>query len=221
MRSAIFATLVLLAGCGNYHSRTVVQSYPPGNTGTGGGTYQGQSAFVIDAGSGVYTDPNTFGITTDGVVWRLAWLGDQYPRSFQGTITCASGCPVTYARFANAYPGDSVVINGSQVTFDAVTNAATPQYLDLSFPDQPIEYYLTVDGQEAIGAVIFQSYGVRSTTDDMPFYLYSSNSGLKAEGNTQLAPQFISQLPKGSDKAAMVLPPGQGSSEASSAAAKQ
>lgn len=219
MRSAIFATLVLLAGCGNYHSRTVVQSYPPGNPGTV--PNPGPSAFVVDAGSGVYTDPDTFGITTDGVVWRLAWLGDQYPRSFKGTITCASGCPVTYARFANAYPGDSVVINGNQVTFDAVTDAAVPQYLDLSFPDQPIVYDLFIDGQEAIGAVIFQSYGVRSTTDEMPFTLYSSNAGFKAEDKTKLAPQFISQLPKGSDKATMVLPPGQGSTEASSAAAKQ
>lgn len=219
MRSAIFATLVLLAGCGGYHSRPVVTDYPqppvqPGPT-------PGISAFVVDANVGVVADPDTYGITTDGTVWRLTWLGDAYERHFQGTITCPAGCQFTYARFENAYPGDTVVVNGNQVSFDAVTNAAVPQTLDLASPLQPLTYDLFIDGQEAIGAVIFQSYGVRSTTDTMPFALYSSNSGFKTEGKTQTAPQFISLLPKDSKQTTMVLPPGQGSSGASSAAVKQ
>lgn len=222
MRSAIFATLVLLAGCGGYHSRPVVtNTYPQPPVQTYPGQPAGQTAFVIDANVGVVADPDTYGITTDGNVWRLTWLGDAYERHFQGTITCPAGCQFTYARFANAYPGDTVVVNGDQVSFDAVTNAAVPQTLDLAAPLQPLTYDLFIDGQEAIGAVIFQSYGVRSTTDTMPFALYSSNSGLKMEGKTQAAPQFISLLPKDSTATTMVLPPGQGSSGSSSAAVKQ
>lgn len=219
MRSAIFATLVLLAGCGNYHSRTVVTTYPqptpqpdPYNPGV--------DAFVADVNAGVVADPDTFAITTDGNTWRLAWLGDAYERNFRGTISCPAGCQFTYARFANAYPGDTVTINGGVVTFDAVTNAAVPQYLDLSAPLQPLTYDLQIDGQDAIGAVVFQSYGVRSTTDVMPFSLYSSNA-VRSTDKTTAAPQFISLMPKNSTETAMILPPGQGSSGGSSEAVKQ
>ena len=173
----------------------------------------------VDAGVGVVADPNTFGITTDGNVWRLTWLGDRYPHKFQGTITCPAGCQFGYARFENAYPGDTVTVDRDQISFDAVTDAAVPQTLDLQAPLQPLTYDLFIDGQEAIGAVVFQSYGVRSTTDVMPFALYSSNSGLKAEAKTKLAPQFISLLPKDSTETAMIQPPGQGSTAASSGAA--
>ena len=77
------------------------------------------------------------------------------------------------------YPAEpAVVVQGDQVTFDAVTDAATPQTLDLASPLQPLTYDLYIDGQPAIGAVVFQSNGIRSTTDTMPFALYSSNSGL-------------------------------------------
>lgn len=218
MKSALFATLVLLAGCGGYHSRPVVTQYPQPTP----QPYPGQpglDAFVVDANVGVVADPDTFGITTDGNIWRLTWLGDTFQHSFQGTITCPAGCQFGYARFENAYPGDTVTVNGDQVSFDAVTNAAVPQTLDLQAPLQPLTYDLYIDGQQAIGAVVFQSYGVRSTTDVMPFALYSSNSGLKAEQKTKLAPQFISLLPKDSTETAMVQPPGQGSTAASSGAA--
>ena len=57
----------------------------------------------------------------------------------QGTITCASGTP-GIRPLRQRLSGDSVVINGNQVTFDAVTNAATAAVPGLSFPDQPIVY---------------------------------------------------------------------------------
>src|SRR4051812_42449206 len=101
MKSATFATvaaLALLAGCG-YHSHPY-DDYPqptpqpiPGNPGL--------SAFIVDAGVGVVADPNTFGITTDGNVWRLTWLGDAYQHNFHGTVTCPAGCQFGYARFEN------------------------------------------------------------------------------------------------------------------------
>ncbi len=215
MKSAIFATLVLLAGCGGYYRDP---GYPPPPPPIDYPT-QYPDAFLVDANVGVVADPNTYGITTDGNVWRLTWLGDRFPHKFQGTVRCPAGCQFGYARFQNAYPGDTVTVDRDQISFDAVTDAAVPQTLDLQAPLQPLEYYLLIDGQEAIGSVVFQSYGVRSTTDVMPFSLYSSNAGLKADQKTKLAPQFISQLPKGSTETAMIQPPGQGSTAASSGAA--
>lgn len=193
MKSAIFVALALLSGCGyrsgGHYSYPEPQPQPIPSQ-------PGLSAFVIDAGAGVVADPNTYGITTDGVVWRLTFLGDAYVRNFRGSISCPPGCRVNYARYDGTYPGDTVVVGNGQVTFNAQTDAAVPETIDLSFDTQPIVYDLFIDGQEAIGAVVFQSGGIRSTTDDMPFGLYSSNSGLKVEDKTQLAPQFISQLPK-------------------------
>ena len=55
MKSVIFATLVLLAGCGGYRSRPVVTPYPQPTP----QPYPGQpglDAFVVDAGVGVYDD---------------------------------------------------------------------------------------------------------------------------------------------------------------------
>ena len=183
---------------------------------------RGQTAFVIDAGAGGVADPDTYGITTDGNVWRLTWLGDSYPHRFRGTIVCPAGCQFSYARFDNAYPGDTVVIDGDQVTFDAVTDAAVPQTLDLAAPLQPLTYDLYIDNQPAIGAVVFQSQDVRSTTDVMPFALYSDNAGFSVGHKTSLAPQFISQLPKdAAGRTVMVAPPAPASSAASSSAAKQ
>ncbi len=226
MKSAILSALALLAGCGFHSSSHYDYGYPSPPVQTYPGQPAGVSAFIVDAGAGVVADPNTFGITTDGNVWRLTWLGDAYPRHFFGTVTCPAGCQFGYARFVNAYPGDSVTVQGDRVTFDAVTNAAVPQTLDLQAPLQPLTYDLFIDDYEATGAVVFQSQGIRSTTDVMPFALYSDNAGFKTEGKTTVAPQFISQLPKGdTSRTVMVAAPkpetGTETTAASSAAANQ
>lgn len=219
MKSALISALALLAGCGSYHSSSSY-GYPNPPTQTYPNQPAGTTAFVVDSNVGVTADPNTYGITTDGNVWRLVWLGDAYSHSFQGTITCPAGCTFGYGRFEGAYPGDTVTVQGDTVTFDAVTDAATPQLLDLQAPLQPLTYDLYIDGQPAIGAVVFKSQGVVSTTDTMPFALYSDNSGLKVGAKTSLAPQFISQLPKGSTKSVTVAPPAPQWTAASSSAAQ-
>ena len=144
----------------------------------------GRAGFVVDDGVGVVADPNTYAITTSGNTWRLAWLGDANQHNFQGTITCPVGGQFTNARFDNAYPGDTVTASGVQVSFDAVTDAATPQVLDLTATEQPLTYDLYIDGQPAIGAVVFVSAGVDSTTDTMPFSLYSGIYQFSASDKT-------------------------------------
>ena len=221
MKSVFISALALLAGCGYHSSPHGSYGYPNPPVQTYPNEPAGLTAFVVDANVGVVADPNTYGITTDGNVWRMTWLGDAYNHSFQGTIVCPAGCQFGYARFVNAYPGDTVSVRGDTVTFDAVTNNAVPQTLDLQASLQPLTYDLYIDGQPAIGAVVFRSGGIDSTTDVMPFGLYSSNARFQAEGKTSLAPQFISQLPKDSTARVMVAPPGQESTAASSSAAKQ
>jgi hypothetical protein len=222
MKSAIFSALALLAGCGYHSSNPYGYQYPNQPVQNYPNQPAGISAFVVDVGAGVVADPNTYGITTDGNIWRLTWLGDAFRHNFHGTITCANGCLFDYARVENTKYGDTVIVDRDVVTFDAVTNAARPQTLDISAPYQPFIYDLFIDGVEAVGSVVFQSYQVRSTTDEMPFALYSSDQvGYKAEGKTTLAPQFISQLPKDSTAGTFtVAPPARQSNELNNLVAK-
>jgi hypothetical protein len=191
MKSAIFAALALLSGCG-FHD--YAYSYPQPQPRVIPGTQPGISAFVVDDGAGAVADPNTYAITTQNGTWRLAWIGDAYQHHFSGTLYGATGGTFLYAKYASTYPSANVQVTGDQATFDAVTTGSTIEILDLDVTTEPITYDLYIDGQPAIGAVVFQSRGVPSTTDTMPFALYSSTSGLSKDGKAQLAPQFISQL---------------------------
>ena len=69
-----------------------------------------------------------------------------------------------------------------------------PQNLLFRMSQQPVTFDLYIDGQPAIGATVFASYGVLSTTDSMPFSLVSSN--VAYSGKTDKAPAFAPKLPK-------------------------
>lgn len=213
MRSAIFATMMLLAGCGTYQTSTYTTTpysdYQPPPTHTYPNEPAGATAYVIDPNAGVVAEPASYAITTsDGTVWRLAWLGDQYQRSYHGTISCPTGCAFGYGRFVNPETGDTVTVTNNDLTFDWVSDASTVQYLDFSAPVQPLTFDLYIDNTPAIQAVLFMSGGVRSTTDVMPFALYdAATAGFSVGGKTKLAPQFVSKLPGTTTQAVTVAPP--------------
>ena len=143
-----------------------------------------------------YGPKTLLGITTNGTGdWVLAWQGDTYAHQFHGSITCPTSCQIAYARFDNAYPGDSAQITGTnQIVFQGVTNAAIPQNLLFRMTQQPVTFDLYIDNQPAIGEAVFASQGALSTTDTMPFSLVSSN--VAYEGKTDRAPSFVSKPPQ-------------------------
>ncbi len=200
IQSLAAMAFALLAGCGPWSSgpRQCTGSYGCGNTWSGGGglpTTQ-YSTFVIDAGAAIQLPQSTLGITTNGQGdWVLAWQGDRYAHQFEGSITCPAGCQIAYARFDNAYPGDSAQITAqNQIAFNGVTNAAVPQNLLFRLTAQPVTFDLYIDGQPAIGATVFASEGALSTTDSMPFSLVSSNVAFS--GKTDKAPAHVPKLPE-------------------------
>lgn len=201
MKALHFAAMAfaLLAGCGPWStsSHTCV-GHSCGSTWSGGGglpTTQ-YSTFIIDAGAAIQLPQTTLGITTNGTGdWVLAWQGDTYAHQFHGSITCPTSCQIAYARFDNAYPGDSAQITGTnQIVFQGVTNAAVPQNLLFRMTQQPVTFDLYIDNQPAIGEAVFASQGALSTTDTMPFSLVSSN--VAYEGKTDRAPSFVSKPPQ-------------------------
>jgi len=199
IQSLAAMAFALLAGCGPWSStRHQCTGYNCGSTWTGGGglpTTQ-YSTFVIDAGAAIQLPQRTLGITTNGQGdWVLAWQGDAFAHQFEGAITCAPGCQIAYARFDNAYPGDSATITAQdQIIFNGVTNAAVPQNLLFRMTHEPVTFDLHIDGQPAIGEVVYASQGVLSTTDSMPFSLVSSN--LAYSDKIDKAPEFVSKPPK-------------------------
>ena len=190
----------LLAGCGPWStsSHQCTGAYGCGGVWTGGGglpTTQ-YSTFIVDAGAAIQLPQATLGITTNGSGdWVLAWQGDRYARQFEGSITCPAGCQIAYARFDNAYPGDSAQVTAqNQIVFNGVTNAAVPQNLLFRMTAQPVTFDLYIDGQPAIGSTVFASYGALSTTDTMPFSLVSSNAAYS--GKTEKAPAHAPKVPE-------------------------
>ena len=199
MKVQLFATMAfaLLAGCGPWSSSTCVGRQCGRNWTGGGGLPPSQyESYVIDAGAAIELPQATLGITTNGQGdWVLAWQGDAYQRQFEGSITCPASCQISYARFDGSFAGGSAQITGTnQIAFDGVTSAAVPQNLLFRMSQQPVTFDLYIDGQPAIGATVFASYGVLSTTDSMPFSLVSSN--VAYSGKTDKAPAFAPKLPK-------------------------
>jgi hypothetical protein len=194
MRNLMFAALALLAGCGGSYRDPYYRPTSTPYQGTPGPLPVG-TTFIIDANAAIELPQTTLGITTNGRAWILAWQGDAYPHQFQGSITCPVGCQFEYARFDNAYPGDSAQLTAlNQIAFQGVSNAAVPQSLLFSANAQPITFDLYIDGQPAIADVVFPSEGRLATTDVMPFSLQSDNAAFS--GTVKRAPEFVAKPPK-------------------------
>lgn len=173
MKTVLVSSLVLFAvGCG-YSSPG--RPYPHPNN-----PNPATQAFQIDAGASIVQDQNTYGITTDGFTWTLAWIGDFANHEYTGSVYCPVGCTFGNVHFANALPGDIADRPANnQIRFNAVTNGRVQQQLFFTASAQPVTFELYIDRAQAIGATVFPSMGQLSTTDIMPFDLISSNATFK------------------------------------------
>lgn len=183
MMKTLLAACSLLVACGGpyYHTGTYVTSTCD------------QDSFQIDTGAAIELPRDTYGITTDGRGWVLAWQGNFSQRHFTGQACLPSGCIFEYARFDNATLGDSVSINGNCISFDAVTDHNLPQNLLFATSCQPVLFDLQINGGDAIGSSVFPSMRRLATTDTMPFCLVPTIGGFS--GDLKRAPEF--QMPSG------------------------
>ena len=196
MKTALVsALLVLAAGCGGYRGSSDPCRYNPSSC------QATLLPFEIEAGSSIQQPPTSYGITTDGLNWPLAWIGDLTHHEFTGSISCP-GCTISNVHFGNAQFGDSAnQPRPDQVTFNAVTNGNVQQAMLFAANVQPVRFDLYIDGQPAIGSTVFPSMGRLATTDSMPFDLVTNNRAFKVgveaprEIETAPAPEF--KMPEG------------------------
>ena len=179
----LLAACFLLIGCGpSYYSN---------------GTYVDSTctrdSFQIDANASIQLPVDTYGITTDGRGWVLAWQGNFSARHFTGQTCLPQGCVFEYARFDNATLGDSVQINGNCLTFDAITDHNLPQDLLFATSCQPVLFDLQINAGDAIGSTVFPSMRRLATTDTMPFCLVPTVGAFS--GEVKRAPEFT--MPSG------------------------
>jgi hypothetical protein len=173
----LLAACSLLVGCGSPYSNGTPQQGPCTN-----------DSFQIDAHTPIQLPADTYGITTDGQGWVLAWQGNFSSRHFTGQVCLPAGCVFEYARFDNATLGDSVTIASNCMTFDAITDHNLPQNLLFSTRCQPVLFDLQINGGDAIGSTVFPSMRRMATTDTMPFCLVPDVSSFSAE--LPRAPEF-------------------------------
>lgn len=208
-------TLPLLVGCG----RRYYQPNPYQCTVNCGTLPVEATSFLIDAGAGVDSGYGYFAVTTNGEGdWYIGWQGDGLAHRYTGDIYAPSTARIAQAVFTNANIGDSVnQVAPNHFGFDAVTDHSVRQTLQISTlpingAEQPMAFDLYIDGQAAIGAVVFPSGGQVGTTDRMPFSLVSDNAAFSADA--EIAPEAKKQVGVVTTLAAPVARPSQASTTA-------
>ncbi len=198
MKSAFFAGLLLVAGCGQGPSMFSVgatysppagENLPPDPEGVPTNTPD----YTIDPGASVSPPAGAYGITTSGQGdWSIRFTSDSSPHQLAGDIYCPAGCNLN-ALFVGVFPGSSVnPLADNHLGFAAAIAASQSQMLNLSAEQgqqgaalQPLTFTLYVDGNVAVSdpndpgnpyVVVFPSAGQVSTSYTMPFNLVSANA---------------------------------------------
>lgn len=185
--SALGTGLALLSGCGQGDA---VASAPAAGVAVSSAlkpksTSALTDAFFIDDGVGVLLPEYAYAITVNGAAWALTWLGDAGFHTFTGSIY--NGSTIDDVVFAGGFAGDAVTQpDASTVQFSASTDGSDIQSITLDSGSEPVSFDLYIDGNPAIGNVVYSSSGVLSTTDVMPFDLLTG-AGARA---SRTAPGF-------------------------------
>ena len=160
--SAAISLCVLLAGCGSASKPAEISNV--------------KNALVnypIDPNVGVGLYDDTFAITTNGVDWSVAWVGDYAAHEFSGYV--AVGGTISNVATAGLFGGDYVEqTDWNLLEFDAQTDYSNVQSFTFTSDTIPVRFYLYIDGVPAVYQVVYTSGGIESTTDDIPFDLTPS-----------------------------------------------
>lgn len=118
--------------------------------------------------------PVTYGITTGGFTWLVAFQSDALPHQLAGDIYCPVSCVL-----------DNVVVGEQRVAapaspernhyhFELPSAANTQQRVRFDVSTQPVTFFLTIDGQPAtLPKTVFPWRGLYGSPAQMPFSLLS------------------------------------------------
>lgn len=167
----------LAVGCGDY---PIAERYIPTDASltprVPPGIAAGTPNLLISAHASADIPYDTFGITTDGNQWHLAWHTAAVGQRFSGEVVCPENCVLSLIHYDSSSPGPITVVRPYQFTFDAPTKPDTQVRLQFQSTKQPVVFSLQIDGQPAINPkTVLPSNKSHASVDVMPFGLVSSN----------------------------------------------